>query len=431
MKTLVNPFIQSGALPIDRAIVDNVRTSRIFSPLITEGGSLGVYGERGMGKSSFLNYIAHPPADWYKDHFQNYIFVLFNCADIVNPLTTNNFWLQSVNHLNHNIGAGPVKEKCQVLLKRNEEGKDLGSNNFHEILDVAAGARMRIVLLLDDFDILILTDKDHLETTRNFLQGLRSLTTRDTNKANLVVATRCSLEELCKPVTALGISPFSNGFTLYRLQMFRESEMTRLLQWVEKAGQPAFSYKESQYICYLSGHHPQLAQLAASIVFDKRLEAGSPLDDLTIVGESFKSEARHIFESLWMATSDIEQTLLMLIALQKLEGKIPKCQYDLTDLPIILSQRERELIELTNRGLLIRTQANPPLWDIFSPVFGWWVLKEIESSGPEHLSERLKVWGNLLTKKQVNKLEQLVNVARENINIIETFGKAVIQLIPY
>ena len=431
MTPLVNPFINSGVVPVELIIVDSIKASRIFSPLIYEGGSLGLYGERGMGKSSLLNYIAHPPVDWQNDHLKNHIFVSFNCPDTVSPFTPSNFWLHAVKHLDSKMKAGPIKEKCQKLLKLQEEGVDLGSNNFHEILDVAAGAGMRIVLVLDDFDAFIIDDKDHIEITRTFLQGLRSLTTRNSNKANLVTATRRHLEELCKSVNVLGVSPFSNGFTLYRVQMFRDLEMARLFQWVEKIGQPCFNSNEASYISYLSGHHPQLAQIAASEIFNQRLEMGAPLNDLTPVGELFKSESRHVFESLWDAASEIEQMMLMLIALQKLEGKIPKRQYDLTDLSVIFSQRERELIELFNRGLIIKTRTDPPEWDIFSPVFGWWVLKEIESVDPEQLSERRKVWGNLLTQKQANRLEQLANAVRDNIGVIEAFGKTVILLLPH
>lgn len=426
MNIVVNPFLHSIQSEI---IVDNIRASRIFSPLIGEGGSLAVFGERGTGKSSLLYYITHPPSDWQREHFSKHIFVSFNCPDTVTPFTPTNFWFQTIKLLNDKVEAGPIKEKCQVLLENYKNGTDLNHSNFHEILDVAAKACRRIVLVLDDFDYLIRIDDEHLNVTRTFLQGLRSLTTRDSNKANLIVATRRSLEELSKPVTVLGISPFSNGFTSYRLRMLREDEVNQLLLRVEKTSQMLFTTKETKYINYLSGYHPKLTMIAAAEIFDQRLEAGAPLEDLTPVGERFKSDARHVFESIWERTNEIEQMLLMLIALQKLEGRIPKRHYDLSDLSVIFSQKERELIELTDRGLLIRTQAGSPKRDFFSPIFGWWVLKEIESADPEELSDYRKVWGYLLTQKQAKKLERLANMARQNIDIIEAFGKAVIFLL--
>jgi hypothetical protein len=378
-----------------------------------------------MGKSSLLNYIAHPPENWRKDHFQNHIFVAFNCQDTVIPFTPANFWYQVIFHLDRKIEGGPTKALCQTLL--GQGGSELDHTDFHDILDVAAQEGKRIVLVLDDFDSLIWTYSDQIEMTRTFLQGLRSLTTRDSNKANLVVATRCSLEELCKPLTSLYISPFSNGFTGYRLQLFREREMNQLLQWMDETDQPPFSPEEKEYICHLSGLHPRLMQIAAAEIFDQRLEAGAPLDDLTPVGERFKSETENVFKDLWAAADEVEQMLLMLIALQEQDGKIPECRYDLSDLSVIFSQRERELIELADRGL-IRKQRDLPTWQIFSPVFDWWVLKEIESENPEQVADHRRVWGNLLTQRQVRKVVQAVDLMRENREIIKEFAQMVIKM---
>ena len=426
MDPSINPFIAGGIVPLEKIIVGRKRASNVFSPLTYEGGSVGVYGDRGLGKSSLLCYIAHPPADWQEKYFQNHIFVAFNCQDTVIPFTPANFWRQAVRHLNRKVEAGPLKEKCQALLAQ-EKGSKLNQHDFHDILDTAAKDKKRIVLVLDDFDYLIRTDSEHLEPTRAFLQGLRSLITRYSSKANLVVATRRSLEELCKPVTNLSTSPFSNGFTCYRLQLFREAEIHQLVHWIEETDQLRFSDNEVKYICHLSGHHPQLAQIAASEVFDQRSETGAPLDDLTPVGERFKSKARHVFESLWAAARDVERMLLMFVALQEQNGKIPQCHYDLGDLPVIFSQRERELIELADRGL-IRKRKDTFIWEIFSPIFDWWILKEIESADPERLDECRKVWGSLLTQKQAKRLGHLVDAARENKEFIRKFAQTVIQM---
>ena len=425
MNTHANPFIRKGIVPPEKVIADQRRSNRLFSPLTVEGGQLAVCGERSMGKSSLLNYIAHPPEDWLNDHFQNHIFVAFNCQDTVIPFTPANFWYQVIFHLDRKIEDGPLKELCQTLLT--QEGSELDCRDVHNILDVAAQERKRIVLVLDDFDSLIWTYSDQIENTRTFLQGLRSLTTRDSNKANLVIATRCSLEELCKPLSSLYISPFSNGFWGYRLQLFRESELNQLLQWMDETDQPPFSHEEEKYIRHLSGLHPRLIQIAAAEIFDQRLEAGAPLDDLTPVGERFKSEAGNVFRELWGAATEVERMLLMLIALQEQDGKIPECRYDLSDLPAIFSQRERELIELVDRGL-IRKQRDLPKWEIFSPVFDWWVLKEIESENPEEVANHRRVWGNLLTQRQVGKVVHAVNLMRENREIIREFAQMVIKM---
>ena len=426
-KPTTNPYIRKGLVPPDKAIVDQRRASRLFSPLILEGGQLGVCGERSMGKSSLLGYIANPPDEWRKMYFQNHIFVAFNCQDTVIPKTPANFWYEVIRHVDRKVKSGPIKEKCQTLLVKHKEGSELDHVDFHDILDAAGEEGKRIVLVLDDFHSLIWTFGEYLETTRIFLQGLRSLTTRDSNKANLVVATPRSLEELCKPLTDLHTSPFSNGFTGYRLQLFRKAEMDLLLQWIEEAGHPPFSPEEARYIRHLSGLHPRLAQITAAEIFDQRLEAGAPLKDLTPVGERFRCEARYTFEDLWEAADEVEQMLLMLIALQEQDGKVPECNYDLSDLPAIFSKEERELIELADRGL-IRKQKDTSRWEIFSPIFDWWILKEIESKDPEYIDNLRKAWGNFLTRGQIKSISRAVDLVRENKEYILKFAQIAVQM---
>jgi hypothetical protein len=427
MEPLINPFINKITHP-EFAIVTPQKASRFFSSLLADGGSLGIYGERGLGKTLMLNYIANPPENWREMHFKNHIFIFFNCQDTVIPLSTRNFWIQTTKQLDRKLKPSPIKDKCLALITRAEDDVDLSHNDFHEVLDVAGGAGTHIVFVLDDFDCLIRTSPEHLDNTRIFLQGFRSLTTRDSNKANLVVATRYSLQELCKPLSAPYYSTFENGFTNYRLRSFSEKELLKFLERVEQTNQPPFSSVERHYIAYLSGFHPKLAQIAAAEIFDQRIETSSPLSDLTPVGERFKSDARSLFESLWQGASEIERLLMMLIALQKLRGKVTEAQYDLSDLQHLLIQREREIIELTERGLLIRTQTNPPAWDLFSPIFHWWILKEIEATNPEQLADRRKVWGNLITQEREKQISNLIDWIKQNRGSIEAFGRGLLRI---
>jgi Cdc6-like AAA superfamily ATPase len=105
--------------------------------------------------------------------------VFFNCQDTVIPPTINNFWHQTTKQLHSKLENSPIQDKCRSLIARFAEGLELNHNNFHEILDVVEGANKRIILVLDDFDYLIRTDTENLDKIRIFLQGLRSLTTRD------------------------------------------------------------------------------------------------------------------------------------------------------------------------------------------------------------------------------------------------------------
>ncbi len=377
-------------------------------------------GERGMGKTLMLQYIANPPADLRQEHFANCIFLFFNCPDTVIPPTEENFWFQAIKHLHHKSDSSRMKDKCQVLLEKKEQGTELSNHDFHDILDLAGEEKKRIVLVLDDFDVLIKTNSEHFHSTRTFLQGLRSLTTRNNNKANLVLSTRSSLHQLCQPLAVQGISPFDNGFTNYTLQPLREQEIQQLLQIVEETEQPPFSEEETNCVISLSGCHPHLARMTAGDIFQERIERGAPLEDLTPLGEKVKTKASPLFQDFWTFATEMEQLLLMLITLETLKGKVTDANYDLGDLKDILSKQERELRELTERGLLTRTENNPCSYSIFSPLFQWWILKEIESTTPEALKERRKAWG--ITRKQADIFGKGVEWVKDNWQWIAPIG---------
>ena len=219
-------------------------------------------------------------------------------------------------------------------------------------------------------------------------------------------------------------SAFDNGFKTYRLRSFSEKELLDYLFLLESTDQPPFSSKERQFISFISGSHPHLVRLAAATIFDQRLTSGAPLSDLNLIESTFKVEASRLFRELWDGASDIEQLLLMLISLQSCQGKLKTAEYHLGDLPE-LSRYDRELNELVARGLLNRTQDNPPVWDLFSPVFLWWILKEIESTAPNQLSERRKVWGRLVTDERAQQISGVVDWVRQNRALMGSVIKSI------
>jgi len=423
---MINPFLQSIGSS-SQAILPPSFISRLLSPLVQEGGAVEIYGERGMGKSIVLRYLSDPPEEW-KEYFRDHIFVFLNCQDSIIPPTSNKFWFEVTKQLCRRLEANPIQEKCFLLLDQFHEGQDISHNDFHEILDIASNSSKKIALVLDDFDVLIRTDPENLNNTRGFLQGLRSLTTRDSAKANLVVSTRYSLYESCKPLALPNYSAFDNGFVFCRLRFFGERELLAFLDKVVESGQPVFNSAERSYVAYLSGFHPQLAQIAASQIFDCRIETSVPLGDLSLVGERFKNESRPIFESLFWRATEIERFLLMLIALKSLQGKAGDISYDVADIEQVIGEREREINDLTERGLINRVRANPPQWCLFSPIFQWWILKEIESEDPSELEKRRKVWGNLLTQQRAEQAGKMVEFIKRNRETIETLGSSILRI---
>jgi hypothetical protein len=116
----------------------------------------------------------------------------------------------------------------------------------------------------------------------------------------------------------------------------------------------------------------------------------------------FRTATSHLFEAQWNLASDIEQTLMMLLALIHLKGKMQQKQYDLGDITMVFSQKERELLNLVDQGVLIqRGRAGDRFPFAFaSSMMEWWVVEELENSNEAWLGDRQKVFLNLMSHRQ-------------------------------
>ena len=131
---------------------------------------------------------------------------------------------------------------------------------------------------------------------------------------------------------------------------------------------------------------------------------------------------------MWNLANEVEQTLMMLIALCSLKGRLLKKHYDLGDIDRVFSQKERELTDLEERGIVLsRTQDGQKSYQFASSMMGWWVIKEIENSTEETLHDRQKGFLNLMSHKQAENVTKAIHWLwqhREEVpSILEWLGK--------
>ena len=139
-----------------------------------------------------------------------------------------------------------------------------------------------------------------------------------------------------------------------------------------------------------------------------------------------------IFQDTWQLANELEQTLLMLISLSNLEGRIQNKRYNLGDINIIFSQKYRELIDLEERGVIKRTTEQENSVYLFSStIMEWWVIKEVENTNAETLKQREKVFLNLMSHKQVKKVTDVIKYLSENKKAIKSVVKWVSKLAMY
>lgn len=136
----------------------------------------------------------------------------------------------------------------------------------------------------------------------------------------------------------------------------------------------------------------------------------------------FESDTRHFFRDAWAFASDAEQMLMMLIALSRLDGRLNREQkYKLKDLDLIFSQRQRELRELEERGLLtITDDGGRETYSFASSVMEWWVIREIENHQNEtDLKQREAILLNLLSRQQAEQISGVVKQVWQHKDTVE------------
>jgi hypothetical protein len=167
----------------------------------------------------------------------------------------------------------------------------------------------------------------------------------------------------------------------------------------------------------ICGGYPVLLQNACYVIYNI-WRSGKTLTVETFV-ENFSKATAHIFQIWWVSFSPIEQTLLMLIVLFRLDGRLNKNRrYDLSDLGRIFTQNERALQNLEYRGFIKRIESslsNTIDYQFTSSMMEWWVLREIESDTEEKISSREKIFLSLMSRKQMDNIRTAIRWLGSNI----------------
>jgi len=227
----INPYRERGMiLDSEERFFGRRRELReVFSRLATMQ-SVSIIGERRIGKSSFLNRIAHTENGALRGATAFYL-------DLQRVFSTEEFY-----------------ERACKLLKR--EGQS------HIELEEAIEGK-RIIFCLDEFEQAYSQDFGS-----EFFNALRSLA--QSGNLALVVATQTPLNELHaqflqdEDVT----SKFHNIFTPLTLGQFTDEEAQEMVTTPRNGHR--FSDEEAQAILELGGTHPYKLNLTCSIFFDAK-----------------------------------------------------------------------------------------------------------------------------------------------------------------
>jgi hypothetical protein len=391
MSLTTNPFTVGQPVSPDRFIGRTRELATAFDQMIVQG-NLALWGNPGIGKTSFLEKLASPEA-WVINGCDRSkaVIILFSCLSL-QPFNPKDFWREMFVQIKEALPQEPsLQAEVQVMLDKNQCDPDF----LRSILRSLGKHHKFLVLLIDDYDAALRPQDDYNEDAiASFLGDCRNLANCSERKyLSMIVTSHRRLNEI-GPKLNQNSSPWYNHYLFLPLKSFDDAEVSALL------GSMPMTPALRDGLHEIADGNPALLQTAGHLLY-RELRSGK-VPSPESYARDFQSAASHFFEDTWFLANDIEQTLMMLIALKQLQGRSPqRKQYDLGDINIIFSQKERELTDLEERGIIIqRLEEGKKSYAFASSMMEWWVVKELENSTEEWLQDRQKVFLNLMSHKQ-------------------------------
>lgn len=406
---MLNPFTVGQTVPPERFVGRTAEINNAFD-LILSRSNLAIWGGNGVGKTSFLEYLASPEVWQLRGYdLSEAIIVYLNCFSI-SPFSPESFWREILTLIHDQLeDEVSYDSDLDKLLAKAE----VTQHDLRKVLRKIGRQKQFLVLLLDDYDATL---KPHSKYTADdietFLNECRNLAYHWQEKQYLstVVSSSRRLTEVGPSLTG---SPWYNHYFFQPLKPLTNNEVATLL-----SGMP-MTPELRDGILEIAGGHPALLQNAGFILYSKRRSGVMP--DVETYARDFLTATEQYFLGTWQLASELEQTLLMLIALFNLKGRLQKNSYDLGDIGIIFSQKERELNDLEERGIIIRSIVEErPSYAFASSLMEWWVIKEIENSDDAALQQRQKVFLNLMSHKQLEEVTKTIETLWEHKDDIQS-----------
>ncbi|MBD1844837.1 ATP-binding protein [Cyanobacteria bacterium FACHB-63] len=375
-------------------------------------GHLAIWGGSGIGKTSFLEMIAAPQTWAFRGHDPTKaVIVLLSCLGVT-PFTAANFWQEVFLILKDALTDEP---EIQTEVDRHLAQQTVSKDALRSILRLLGKKEKFLLLLIDDYDVALQPTEDYSEQdTADFLNDCRNLASHSKESQHFA-----SIVTSLRRLNEAGIrlkpneSPWYNHYLFQPLKPFSETEAAALLGGLPLT--PAI--KEG--IRDIADGSPTLLQVAGYLLF--REFRANRLPDPNVFVAEFRRATEHYFEDNWNFSSETEQGLMMLLALTQLKGRLLKKRYDLGDTDVIFSQKERELRDLEERGIVLcQLQEGKKHYRFASSLMEWWVIKEIENSDEEALQARQRTFLNLMSRRQAETVTNAIRWLWENKDEVPT-----------
>ncbi len=413
-----NPFFVGQPVSDERFIGRESELNTAFDQILNSC-HLAIWGSPGIGKSSFLEQLASPLVWQLRGHdHSKAVIVLFSCLSI-HPFSATSFWEKIFTLSKDELDDEPeLQSYIETVLSAGQPTMD----SVRRLLRKLGKQSKFLLLLVDDYDSALRPNEEYKEDNiTDFVFNCRTLAyhCRERKYLSMVVSSFRRLDEV-NPSIQDQQSPWYNHYLFQPLKSFSEIEVAALL-----GGMPMTSTLKDG-IREIADGNPALLQIAGFLLYQELRTGKNP--NVETFARNFESRTRHFFQDTWTMCNEEEQILLMLIALLGLEGRLTNKRYTLKGIENVFSYRERDLIDLEERGIVISGQKEgKTIYSFSSSIMEWWVIQEIGNSDESELEKRRKVFLKLISKEQVETITNTIHWLwqhKEDIpSILEWIGK--------
>ena len=359
-----NPFTYGNPISDPRRFFGRTReVEQIFGRLRNEEfESSSLVGDRRIGKTSLLNYLADPrvrAAHGLGPERYNFVYVDLQMVD--KAMGPEQLWRRLLVLMRQQCADDGITGVLAALGRRER----LDTFDLDELFQEVDDRGQHVVFLLDEFEHVT----ENVNFGPDFYYGFRSLMIH--HKVALVTSSRLELIELCHSDTVKS-SPFFNIFANINLRMFSDADFQLMISRSLSGTTVQFSERETEQVVDLAGLHPYFLQAACCMLYESH-RAG--LDDAArkaFLAKNFRAEAMPHFVDYWDNSGDYEKIVLAAAALLERAAE-PVRNFSLQDLNGVFSRAEPSVERLEKRGLLM---ARDDRYRLFSSALGSWVLSQ-------------------------------------------------------
>ncbi len=430
-RLLTGPYVVGTHIPPAQFLGRQYELYIAFNQIFN-GSNWCFFGSLGIGKTSFLKYLAAPEI-WQRARNINsdnkYIFTYIDC-ELIDNFSSSVFWKEILievkeilqkqrEQYQNNIGQiDSLESEIDKVLELEVIGKD----NIKVILQNIKKQDKYLVLLLDNYDyILECKNDDNYTEIVSFLRDFRYLAN---HKLYGCIAT---IMTSSKPLSELGSESTYNYLPdiSFPLPSFQETEVVAL--WNQMPEPLRRKDELRNKIHKMTGGYPALIQMMCFLLYNKFRE-GIVFSAQDLEGE-LNVYAEKIIPVIWKSMSDIERMLIRWIALYYVEGKIGQNNYDLSGIYEFLKEHEKKLNYLEKRGIIIsKNQSGKKTYYLAASLMHDWVINEIIENLPEEVKDRERVFLKM-NKGHVKQMNTAMQWVSQNAGSVKSIAGGIQEVV--